>query len=305
MTLLTRLLAIGVMGLTHCTMPPTPPQARTMSPIFQGQTATPRNPERPAQSPRSSSLQSLTPPPSPAAWQFKAVAPPVDLRGGAVHHSLKAEKGGERVTLHLVRFNPRNYRLKVIDQPVPAIGGRAIADTMRANQAAAGINGGFFTPEFTPLGLMISSGRSTGVYQPSALLTGLVLTSENQPYLIWNNEFQGNAGVSDLVQSGPRLIDSGRSVNGLTAQPRRARSFIASDGGSHWVFGTTSACNLATLADLLADKTLFPGVRLLRALNLDGGNSTALWMQTADGREISSPGWSTVRNYLAIIPKPL
>lgn len=269
-------------------------------PNFGGQTPLLQFPEPPAvTSPKPAST-----PLHVAAWRIVPAEPPIILRGGAVHHSIKAEKAGERITFHLVLFDSKGYQLKVLDQPVAAAGGRAIADVMRANQAAAGINGGFFTPEFTPLGLMISSGRITGAYQPSTLLTGLILTRGNLPQLIWNSEFHGQDGVSELLQAGPRLVDSGQIIRGLKAEPRRDRSFIASDGGTQWVLGTSSSCGLATLADLLANRELIPGVRLFRALNLDGGNSTAIWFQAADGRKISSPGWSTVRNYLAIIPNP-
>jgi hypothetical protein len=38
-------------------------------------------------------------------------------------------------------------------------------------------------------------------------------------------------------------------------------------------------------------------------LNLDGGRSTAFYARTNDGREISQPGWSTVRNYVAVVPR--
>jgi hypothetical protein len=98
------------------------------------------------------------------------------------------------------------------------------------------------------------------------------------------------------------LVADQRPVSGLEISKKRPRSFIATDGGKTWAIGTSDSCSLATLAALLATPGSLPGLTVQRALNLDGGRSTAFWFRTADGQETSAPSWSTVRNYLAIVP---
>jgi uncharacterized protein YigE (DUF2233 family) len=224
------------------------------------------------------------------------------LLGGAVQHRLNLAVGGQTVRLDIVVFDADRYRLRVIDQPDPQASGRAMASLMRAHGAAAGINGGFFTPEFQPIGLMIANGRSTGSFTRTSLIAGAVLQTTHRPRLIWNHEYQGTQGVVNFLQAGPRLVADQRPVSGLDASKKRPRSFIATDGAKTWAIGTSDTCSLATLATLLATTDSLPGLSVQRALNLDGGRSTALWFRTADGQETSAPSWSTVRNYLAIVP---
>lgn len=307
--------------------PPYPqaPQAQTMAPIFGAQTAahpgrkpglarpaaTSRTPpsKPPANNSRTPHFPAYPDHPDPApqtvplSWRVEQVSSPRPLAGAAAHYEVRVVSAPDQVKLSLVVFDSRRCRLRVIDQPDPRAGGGAITHLMRAHAAVAGVNGGFFTPDFRPLGLVISDRRVIGSFQRSGLISGLALQLGDQPYLIWNSEYQGHSGVADLLQSGPRLLDSGRPVAGLENAKKRARSFIATDGAFLWAIGISEPCSLAALAGALAAPGTLPGLTPLRALNLDGGNSSALWMRTAEGKEISRPGWSTVRNYLAVVAR--
>ena len=105
-----------------------------------------------------------------------------------------------------------------------------------------------------------------------------------------------------MLQSGPRLVDNGQPMGSLNHTRSVTRTFVANDGGRMWAIGTVSSVTLADLGSLLSSSVI-PGTRIQRALNMDGGRSTALYVRTADGREVSRPGWSTVRNYLAVVPR--
>lgn len=223
--------------------------------------------------------------------------------GGATRVTMRAANADAAVDLELVVFDSRRCGIRVIDQPQPGAGGSVIAPALRAHRAVAGVNGGFFTPEFQPLGLMISGGRRTGTIKEAKLLSGMFLSVGGQPYLIWRSEYSGDNGITDIVQAGPRLVDSGVPVGGLTTGAARVRTFMATDGRHLWAIGVARSASLAALADLLASPGIIPNLRVSRALNLDGGNSSAIWMRTARGKEISEPGWSTARNFVAIVPK--
>ena len=216
----------------------------------------------------------------------------IQYKIGREHHSFE---------LQLVVFDSRQFDLKVIDQPKDWSGGSMITDCMRGAAAVAGVNGGFFTPEFKPMGLMISNGQRTGAWQSNPLLTGAVVVTSH-PQLLWNAEVNP-AEASELVQAGPRLIDGGQAVAGLDHRKRGTRTFIATDGGHQWLIGLAHDISLSELAELLATPGLMPAFSVHRALNLDGGHSSALFYRTNDGREHVHPGWSTVRNYLGIVPR--
>ena len=46
-----------------------------------------------------------------------------------------------------------------------------------------------------------------------------------------------------------------------------------------------------------------PNFKIHRALNLDGGSSSAFWFKRADGSVFSIPEQKTVRDFVAIVPK--
>lgn len=221
--------------------------------------------------------------------------------GDATMQNLSVTRHGHSVELQFVIFDSRSYDLKVIDQPEDWSGGGKISECMRRANAIAGVNGGFFTPEFTPMGLMIAAGRKTGTWQQNKLLTGAVVV-DSQPRLLWNAEVNRN-NARELLQAGPRLVDAGRAVTNLERSKHTTRTFIATDGGQRWLLGLARNISLGELAEILAQPGSLGDFTIHRALNLDGGHSSALYYRTADGNEHSDPGWSTVRNYLGIVPR--
>ena len=245
-------------------------------------------PERPA-SPRAS--WALL---SQKATVLPALATLLELR-------VQGPEGTAEVSV--VRFDSRHCTLRVIDQPEAWSLADKLGGSMRAVGAIAGVNGGYFHPDFTPLGLVISSGKAQGQFTRSSLVSGMLRVRGSEPALVWNSEPADSAHASDLLQAGPRLVHAGLPVSGLNASKAAARTFIATDGGQAWLIGVVRSTTLSGLADLLSTPGLISGLPIQRALNFDGGRSTAFYARTSEGREISEPGWSTVRNYVAVVPR--
>jgi uncharacterized protein YigE (DUF2233 family) len=282
-----RLAFIAALALVSCAQPPAPVAIQN-----QPQDLAPRYP-------------SWDEVPAPAA----AVNPPIasttgkPLIGGASLIDQTIRHNGRSIELQFVLFDSRSYSLQVIDQPEDWSGGGKITACMRSANAVAGVNGGFFTPQFTPMGLMIANGRKTGAWQQNKLLSGAVVIHQ-QPQLLWNAEVHGTNNATHLLQAGPRLVDGGRPVPHLERRKQTTRTFIANDGDHRWIIGLARDTSLGELAEVLASPSTFSDAfHIHRALNLDGGHSSALYYRTTDGHEHSSPGWSTVRNYLAIVPR--
>lgn len=296
--------------LCQCKTPYTPsPSQQSMAPVFAAAAPTQSKAKptpTPNQSPAAPSYPAYPGSPNPvlsASWSVKKASPPEALHPGARYHQVTVTNPSQSIDLAVVIFDSRLLRLAVIDQPNPNAGGRAIADLLRQHRAIAGVNGGFFSPDFKPLGLTIANSRLLSNFTSSRLISGTAMQIGAQPYLIWNAEYQGHSSITDAIQAGPRLIESSRPITRLDTSKSRARTFIATDGSFLWAIGTSDACTLDALAHALNTPDALPSLTPMRALNLDGGNSTALWLHHASGKETSRPGWSTVRNYLAIIPK--
>jgi uncharacterized protein YigE (DUF2233 family) len=77
-------------------------------------------------------------------------------------------------------------------------------------QALAAINGGFFTPEYRPLGLLIVDGKEVNPLRRADW--GVFLIQENRPRIIHTNEFQNDRNISQAIQVGPRLVVNGREL---------------------------------------------------------------------------------------------
>lgn len=290
-----RVLLTGALALAGCVQPPraTPVESETASPSLA-----PRYPHWsavPAPDAPPPESTNHEPPPPP---HFKSQP----LIGGATLLKPTLSHQGHPFDLQLIAFDSRDYDLKVIDQPDDWSGGGRITECLRKVGAIAGVNGGFFSPQFTPMGLMIADGHATGSWQPNKLLTGAVVVHDT-PRLLWNAEVRNARDARDFIQAGPRLVDAGRAVPNLERRKHTTRTFIATDGGHRWLLGLAHSISLGELAEVLAQPGNLGAFRVQRALNLDGGHSSALYFRTAEGHEHADPGWSTVRNYLGIVPR--
>ncbi|MDB6075925.1 MAG: Protein of unknown function periplasmic [Verrucomicrobiaceae bacterium] len=236
-----------------------------------------------------------------APWTVSKRAAAVALPAGASLLRFTVE-GEESVDFQVVLFAADRCTLRVVDQPVKSSAGTLGAAMTRIN-AIAGVNGGFFSPEFAPLGLVISQGKRVGSWQKSSLTSGTVVVRKGRLMLIWRDEFQDGPGITELLQTGPRLVNHGLAIKGLEVGRNRPRTFIATDSEGHWLIGTAQYTSLAHLAQILAAPGLVPGLKVDRALNFDGGRSTGLWLRTAVGEVQYDEEISTVRNFVAVIPK--
>lgn len=235
-------------------------------------------------------------------WQREDAGPKRALVHGAEMHVFDALAEGRRVEVVLVVFDDRHLTLRVVDQPDANAGAGRVRGIAQELDAAACINGGFFHPDFTPLGLFTADGRSTGRLARTSLVSGAVVVRGGRPALVWNAEAGGHEGAVQVLQAGPRLVHEGRAVPGLDRVKQAARSFVLHDGGHRWALGTARDCSLLELGEILVTAGVLPELKAWRALNLDGGRSTALCARFAEGGELCRPGWRTVRNYLAVVP---
>lgn len=214
------------------------------------------------------------------------------------------------ITLNGISFDSRNYRLVVVDQANgPGSEFADAAEAARTRGGVAGINAGFFTPEGAPLGAVVSSGKISGSWNSgSSLGSGIWHASPSGRNAISRREHLGRdaaAGMRELIQAGPLLVENGRTVGGLESTKNSPRSVILWDGGTRWWIGCSTPCTLDALAHGLANRQP-AGWPVREALNLDGGRSSDLWISSSvSGGPISqrSPWNRPVRNFLILVAK--
>ncbi len=248
-------------------------------------------------------------------WDLLASDTPEDLGEGISFVEKTVRAAGDngilsKRRLQLVFFETQFFTLKVIDQGTAAQPiHENISAAMKASFCLAGCNGGFFHPDFRPLGLMVTDGERINKFETSKLLSGLVIADGSGLRLQRRSEFQDHRGITSLLQAGPFLVDRGAVVKGLSSESARRRTFLVWNGehgaGGLWAMGTSSALSLAELGAVLADRDVITEFVPQRALNLDGGSSTGLYFDRGAGRkDFEVNPYKRVRNFLGIVPRP-
>ncbi len=225
------------------------------------------------------------------------------LHPAVQHQRLQVRAPGDSLPtpVEILSFDDRAIRFKVIDNPTePRL---SLAQAMGAVGALAGVNGGYFHPDYRPVGLVIAEGETVARAEKAALLSGVVVVENGQVRILRYQEFNPTDRLESGIQAGPFLIDQGEPVAGLNADRRAKRTLIASDGAHRHALVVTGVLTLAQTAQLLKAIPLGLDWKPARALNLDGGSSTACWVGRPEGRAFSQPEWGHVRNFLAILPK--
>ena len=115
--------------------------------------------------------------------------------------------------------------------------------------------------------------------------------------LVW---IDVEAGDNDHVLLA--IHDLGKSVRGLEANKIARRTFAAVAAGDKAAIGVCSDVTLADLSNILAI-VVIPDFKIQRALNLDGGSSSAFWFKRASGSAFSIAEQKPVRDFVAVVAK--
>ena len=235
---------------------------------------------------------------SQAQWSQRQSRTDASTTADVVHyHVVMQNTGGATATLDLARFSPKSTMLHVIDNRDQ----RDLAETMTAGNYLAGVNGGYFDEQFAPLGLRADASRTWSALRRGRLMSGLIVSTGSNIRILRTSEFSKSAKPIAGLQCGPFLVDHGRSVPGLEGTRPARRSFVATGNSQTVLVGVCSSPSVAELAAVLSSLT--GELKIQRALNLDGGSSTAFWFKRADGTVLSVPEQKTVRDFLAISGK--
>lgn len=231
------------------------------------------------------------------AWVAKAPRVAVDVGGGVRVSERAFESGGLRVVVRVAAFDDRRHAFRVMDNPP---GARVtLEEMMRRERCLAGVNGGFFHADGTPLGLMVSGGRLVHGMERARLLSGVLAVTAEKPMLLRYGEYRFGPRTREGLQAGPFLVDRGAPVVGLENRKRERRTVVATDGHHRWAILAAGPVGLADLAAILAGGETCAGFEISRALNLDGGSSTAFWTDGVAGVATGEVGF--VRNFVAIV----
>jgi exopolysaccharide biosynthesis protein len=215
------------------------------------------------------------------------------------HVVLAEADTGSEATLDLAVFPTKSATLRVVDN---ADGNEDLASAMRRTRGLAGVNGGYFDPQNAPVGLLISDGKLIAPLRKARLLSGVLVATKNRVELLRFGEYSSRKAAINALQCGPFLVDADAAVPGLNNTRPARRTFVLTSRPDRVALGFCTSVTLAQMGEILATARLAPDLKVQRALNLDGGSSSAFWFAGQRG-VFSISEQKTVRNFVIVVPK--
>ena len=208
-------------------------------------------------------------PPADTGWR--------DAEAGVELRRITATPPDEREPFPVIvaRLDPGRVRLRVAYDPQQP---RVLSDWFAERRPVLAVNGGFFTETYAPTALLISDGVASGASYEG--FGGMLAVGPDGQVSLWalrDAPYDPGTPITQAVQSFPMLVFPGGQPAPVDDDGQRARRTavaIDRDGRVLFVVSPTSSFTLRELAEWLAGADL----DVDRALNLDGGSSTGLFL---------------------------
>lgn len=189
--------------------------------------------------------------------------------------------------IYVIKLSQDEYHAALYDVGSPKRFDAAIRGLLKPHIIL--INAGYFDERFRPVGGFYINGKRIMRSKRASLLSGVVAIDHSGKLDILSKK--DPVDHPSYIQTGPFLIDPGGRVGIKSDNGRRARrTILARNIRDHIYIISTGRLGLMQLANYLLKK--YPDIE--RAINLDGGPSSGLWVKH-ENHEISVPSEVPVR----------
>lgn len=200
------------------------------------------------------------------------------IENGIEMRTYYMQEGPHRVPVYAFRADPSRIHIA---------GGDVLNATQWQQQTKAHvvINGGYFDDETRPMGLRVMDGKKT-----SSLLQrnwGVFYIRDGKAYISHTRDYKGARTTRQAIQCGPRLVVDGKTTD-LKPQWAR-RTAIGIDRAGRVVLAIVDGG--VSLDDWARQWALRDGLDCPNALNMDGGGSTQLEVQTREKKLTVTGMW--------------
>lgn len=196
---------------------------------------------------------------------------------GTLQNITITNQGLKTMDIQLVTLKPDHYKASLYLQGKSHA--QSISHVVRQHNAIIGINGGYFTPQFNPLGLVKIKGRMLQKPHQSALLSATIgINPQGQIDLL--GRYNPQLYAPTMFQTGPILVNHGNPVVSRQYHYHN-RTILAVDAKHDLLIFNTSPTTLYRIAQLMAlDSACFDDQHINQAVALDGGSSSGLIVMT-------------------------
>ena len=199
-------------------------------------------------------------------------------------------------TIHLLKINPLKYKLDIITAKQFGMTNIDAKTMASKTDAFIAINGGFFTPEYNSLGLLVQSGREINKIKWTSWWHIFQMNSF-KPMIVQKQAYEPAPEIEMAIEAGPRLLIDGAVPDGLKpSSAERTALGITQDGQIIIAVTESYPVSLSEFARQLQDAGCHD------ALNLDGGSSTQLYAKIR-GFELNRANLSLVANGIGVFPR--
>lgn len=181
------------------------------------------------------------------------------------------------IKLKALRISLDKFQVRVLDTRRFGAGRLAIKDLARKSQALAAVNGGFFQPDYRPLGLMIVDGQEVNPLRNADW--GIFLIQGNTARIIHTREYLPNGSISQALQVGPRLVVNGRELRMKKQTARRSAVGITTREKIILLNTNDTDVYAQDLARIFTLPEAEGGLECRDALTLDGGPSAQMYAE--------------------------
>lgn len=194
--------------------------------------------------------------------------------------------------IHAFRIDPVHFNFQLAlakDYKLTSANVRQLAEKADALLA---VNGGFFTPEWRPVGLRIINNTIRSPLKKSNWL-GVFYLVRDIPHIVSERYFHHQRGINFAIQGGPRLIINGEIPPLKPGLAERTAIGITPTNNIILLITQNTPMTTTQLAEIMLKPEIEDGLACLHALNLDGGHSTQLYAKI-DDFSLDIPGFSSI-----------
>ncbi len=202
--------------------------------------------------------------------------------------------------VRILRIDPDRFQVRMIDSRTFGVDRMEIKTLARRAQALAAINGGFFLPDYRPLGFLIVDGREANPLRKADW--GIFLMQNNRPRIIHTKEFQNEWKVTQALQVGPRLVVDGKEKIMKKQAARRSALGVTLNHQVILLNTEDTEAYFQDLARIFRLPASEGGLECRDALALDGGGSAQMYAEYKS-LNIDIPGQWAIPNGIGVFKK--
>jgi uncharacterized protein YigE (DUF2233 family) len=214
------------------------------------------------------------------------------LENGLDYTSFKPKRFSPWSQLHVFKISLDKFQLSIAMAKEYSQKTSAVSQLAHLSHALIAINGGFFNPQYQPLGLRMKQGY---ILNPLKNISwwGILYIKNNKPYLVSPKNFSPRKSIRFAIQGGPRLLIKGKIPKLKPGVAERSAIAITKDNNILLVVTDHFPLSTTQLAEYLQ------ALDCDYALNLDGGSSSQLYANIGDFK-LRVTGFSTITDAVIV-----